>query len=62
MIENLKLAQFCYPLKSALIFFLHNVYFETEKTVSDDFISQVWTIIDLIIKDIKNFIEVMQCV
>jgi hypothetical protein len=38
------------------------VYFETEKEANDDFISQVWTIIELIIKDIRSFIEVMQSV
>lgn len=37
VIINLKLADFCYPLKSVLMFFLKNVYFEIEKEVSEDF-------------------------
>jgi hypothetical protein len=45
LIQNLELAEFCYPLKSALIFYLHNVYFETEKEINEDFFSQISTIL-----------------
>lgn len=60
LIMNLKLAEFCYPLKAALIYFLHNVYFETEKEMSEDFISQVWLVLELLIEDIREFVKVMQ--
>jgi len=36
-IVNLRVADFCYPFKSALVFFLENIWFDCEKEVSEDF-------------------------
>jgi len=36
LIENMKMADFCYPLKSSLVYFMDSIYFEIEKDVSDD--------------------------
>lgn len=60
LIENFKMCDFCYSFKSSLVQYLNNIYFDTEKQMSEDFISQAWQIIDLIIQDLQKFIEVMQ--
>jgi hypothetical protein len=36
LIKNMEMADFCYPFKSALVFFMDSIYFEVEKDVSDD--------------------------
>ena len=36
LIENLKMADFCYPLKSSLVYFMDSIYFDIEKDVSDE--------------------------
>ena len=36
LIENLRMADFCYPLKSALIYFMDTIYFDIEKDVTDE--------------------------
>lgn len=60
VIVNLKLADFCYPLKSVLVFFLKNIYFEIEKEISEDFSMKVWEVIQIIIDDLTKFVEIMQ--
>lgn len=60
VIMNMKLADFCYPFKSALMFFLKNIYFEIEKEISEDFSMNVWQVIQIIIDDLQKFVEVMQ--
>lgn len=60
VIKNLQIAEFCYPLKSALVLFLQHMYFDTDKKMSEDNIAQVWFIIDYLLDDIKVFVEVMQ--
>ena len=44
-IENLKMADFCYPLKSSLVYFMDNIYFDIEKDVSDENVQLMWTIV-----------------
>lgn len=39
---NMKIADFCFPFKAALIFFMHHVYFDIEKEVTEDFTKVVW--------------------
>jgi hypothetical protein len=60
VISNLNLADFCYPLKSALMFFLQHIYFDIEKDMNEDFQLYVWEIIEIIIEDLLKFVEVMQ--
>lgn len=36
ILENMKLGDFCFPLKSALVYFTDSVYFDIEKDVSEE--------------------------
>lgn len=56
----MQIADFCYPLKSALMFFLQNVYFDVEKEITEDFTKQVWQILEIVVEDMLKFTEVMQ--
>ncbi len=60
VIANLRMADFCYPLKSALMFFLQHIYFDIEKDMNEDFQLSVWEVIEIIIEDLLKFVEVMQ--
>jgi hypothetical protein len=56
----MQIADFCYPFKSALLFFLQHVYFDIEKEVTEDFTKVVWQVLDIICEDMLKFTEVMQ--
>lgn len=58
IIENLKLADFCFPLKSALVFFIDSIYFDIEKDISDENIAKMTNIIVIIAGDLEKFIEI----
>ena len=45
LIENMKMADFCYPLKSSLVYFMDSIYFEIEKDVSDENVAMMWDVI-----------------
>lgn len=45
LIKNMQMADFCYPLKSALVYFMDTIYFEIEKDVSDENISKMQKVI-----------------
>lgn len=60
VITNMQIADFCYPFKSALLFFLQHVYFDIEKEVTEDFTKVVWQVLDIICEDMLKFTEVMQ--
>lgn len=60
MITNLILADFCYPLKSSLMFFLNHIFFDIEKEINEDFQLAVWDVIEIVIDDLTKFVEVMQ--
>lgn len=60
VIKNMQIADFCYPLKSALMFFLQNVYFDIEKEVTEDFTKVVWQVLEIVASDMIKFTEVMQ--
>lgn len=60
VIANMKISDFCYPFKSALLFFLQNAYFDIEKEVTEDFTKVVWQIVEIVVEDMKKFTEVMQ--
>ena len=36
LIKNLEMADFCYPLKSSLVYFMNNIYFNIGKEVIED--------------------------
>lgn len=54
------MSDFCYPLKSALIYFMDNIYFETEKDVSDDNIAKMHQVFMIICDDMKIFLQMQQ--
>jgi len=54
----MKLADFCYPLKNAIVYFMDSIYFDIEKDVSDENINKMFDFIQEISKDLKNFIEI----
>ena len=56
----MKIADFCFPFKASLIFFMHHVYFDIEKEVTEDFTKVVWQIIEIVVEDLIKFTEVMQ--
>lgn len=45
LIKNMELADFCYPLKCSLIYFMDTIYFDVEKDVSDENISKMQKVI-----------------
>ena len=58
ILANMKLADFCYPLKSAIVYFMDSIYFDIEKDVSDENINKMFDFIQEISKDMKNFNEI----
>lgn len=58
ILANMKLADFCYPLKNAIVYFMDSIYFDIEKDVSDENIQKMFEFIEEISKDIKNFVEI----
>jgi hypothetical protein len=60
IIENMKLADFCFPLKSALTYFMDSIYFDIEKDVSDENIQKMISFLEIISEDLERFIEIQQ--
>ena len=60
IIENMKLADFCFPLKSALTYFMDSIYFDIEKDVSDENIQKMFFFLEIISEDLERFIEIQQ--
>lgn len=60
LIINMQKADFCYPLKSAILQFLQHIYLDIEKEIGEDFINLVWKLIRLIVIDMEKFVEIMQ--
>jgi hypothetical protein len=56
--ENLRLADFCFPLKSSLVQFCDAIYFDIEKDVSDENIFKMTNIILIISTDLERYIEI----
>ena len=56
VIENMRMADFCYPFKSALVYFMDSIYFEIEKDVSDENVQMMWDVINIIYDDMEKFI------
>jgi len=59
LIKNMELADFCYPLKSSILQFLQHIYLDIEKEIGEDFINQVWKLIELIVLDMEKFVKIM---
>jgi len=60
LIENLRMADFCYPLKSSLIYFMDTIYFDVEKDVTDENIAKMNMVIEIIYEDLEGFIRIEQ--
>jgi len=60
LIKNMEMADFCYPLKSSLVYFMDSIYFEVEKDVSDENIQKMQKVIQIIYIDIEKFLEIQQ--
>ena len=56
----MKLADFCFPLKSALTYFMDSIYFDIEKDVSDENIQKMFSFLEIISDDLERFIEIQQ--
>jgi hypothetical protein len=41
----MKLADFCFPLKQALVYFMDSIYFDIEKDVSDDNVMRIYEVL-----------------
>lgn len=60
LIENLRMADFCYPLKSSLVYFMDTIYFDIEKEVTDENIAKMNMVIEIIYEDLEKFIRIEQ--
>jgi len=58
VITNMKIADFCYPLKNALVYFMDNIYFESEKDVSEENIEKMKEFLSVILIDLEKFVEI----
>ena len=58
LIKNLDMADFCYPLKNALVYFMDSIYFDVEKEVSDENIVKIQKVVTIIYQDIRKFLEI----
>lgn len=54
----MKLADFCYPLKSALVYFMDAVYFDIEKDLSDENIKRYFSFANIIFVDLERFLDI----
>ena len=60
ILENMHLADFCFPLKSALVYFMDSIYFDIEKDVTDENIQKMYDFLQIIAADLERFIEIQQ--
>ena len=58
LISNLEIADFCYPLKSSLIYFMDSIYFDIEKDITDDNIVKMFKVVQMINDDLEKFFEI----
>ena len=58
VLENMKLADFCFPLKNALVYFMDSIYFDIEKEISEENIQKMIQFIFIIANDLERFIEI----
>lgn len=59
-IENLKIADFCYPYKTSLLIFIDSIYLDIEKETSDENVIRIKTVIEIIRQDLEAYIGVQQ--
>jgi len=54
----MRLADFCFPLKSALVYFMDSIYFDIEKDVSDENIQKMFAFMEIVATDLERFVEI----
>jgi len=54
----MKLADFCFPLKNALVYFMDSIYFDIAKDVSEENIQKMINFIVIISNDLERFVEI----
>ena len=54
----MKLADFCFPLKNALVYFMDCIYFDIEKDISEENIQKMVQFIFIIAQDLERFVEI----
>ena len=59
-IKNMTMAEFCYPYKTALLYFIDAIYFDIEKEVSDENVLKIKAIVDIIRSDMDAVVGIMQ--
>lgn len=52
------MADFCFPLKSSLLYFMDSIYFDVEKDVTDENIAKMFKVFKIMISDIEKFLEI----
>jgi len=57
VITNLKIADFCYPLKNALVYFMDSIYFDAEKEPSEENVEKMKDFLSIILVDLEKFVE-----
>jgi len=58
VIQNMELADFCYPFKTGLVYFMDSIYFDVEKDVTDENIEKLKKFISIMCNDLERFLEV----
>ena len=58
VIVNLRIADFCYPLKQSLVFFMESIFFDIEKEVSEDNIERIKEFVNILSNDLEKFVEI----
>jgi len=56
ILKNLEIADFCYPFKMAIVYFLHKVYLDQDKYIND---ALIWPILRHIQRDLLLFRNVV---
>jgi hypothetical protein len=57
-IKNLEIADFCYPYKTSLLYFIDSIYLDIEKETSDENVVRIKSVIDIVRLDLEAFISV----
>ena len=60
LLRNMDMSEFCFPLKSALVYFMDSIYFDVGKEISEENITKMQKLITIIFVDLEKFIEIQQ--
>jgi hypothetical protein len=57
-IQNLQIADFCYPYKTSVLYFIDSIYLDIEKETSDENVVRIKNVIDIVREDLEKYIQV----